>query len=73
MDKAGIAFPSKDKLPGVVDTLISAVRAGELDDTIALGSDRATEDVALLQLAGRRRSCGSDYIGAGRTGFGRMT
>ena len=38
MDKAGIAVPSKDKLPGVVDTLISAVRAGELDDMFAQAS-----------------------------------
>jgi hypothetical protein len=30
--KAGIAVPSKDKLPSVIDTLIAAVRAGELDD-----------------------------------------
>ena len=30
--KAGIVVPSKDKLPAVIDTLISAVRAGELDD-----------------------------------------
>jgi hypothetical protein len=30
--KAGIVAPSKDKLPAVIDTLISAVRAGELDD-----------------------------------------
>jgi len=30
--KAGIVVPSKDKLPVVIDTLISAVRAGELDD-----------------------------------------
>ena len=30
--KAGIAVPSRDKLPAVIDTLISAVRAGELDD-----------------------------------------
>ena len=29
--KAGIAVPSKDKLPTVIDTLIAAVRAGELD------------------------------------------
>jgi hypothetical protein len=28
--KAGIAVPSKDKLPTVIDTLIAAVRAGEL-------------------------------------------
>jgi hypothetical protein len=36
--KAGIAVPSKDKLPGVIDTLISAVRAGELDDHFAQAS-----------------------------------
>lgn len=30
--KAGIVVPSKDKLPAVIDTLISAVRAGELDE-----------------------------------------
>src|SRR3954469_19007034 len=30
--KAAIAVPSLDKLPTVIDTLISAVRAGELDD-----------------------------------------
>jgi hypothetical protein len=29
--KAGIVVPSKDKLPAVIDTLISAVKAGELD------------------------------------------
>jgi hypothetical protein len=31
-DKAGIVVPSKDKLPAVIDTLIAAVRAGELDE-----------------------------------------
>ncbi|MGC2810611.1 MAG: hypothetical protein WA303_09555 [Bradyrhizobium sp.] len=30
--KAGIVVPSKDKLPAVIDTLIAAVRAGELDE-----------------------------------------
>jgi hypothetical protein len=30
--KAGIVVPSKDKLPAIIDTLISAVRAGELDE-----------------------------------------
>jgi hypothetical protein len=30
--KAGIAVPAKDKLPTVIDTLIAAVRAGELDE-----------------------------------------
>ena len=29
--KAGIAVPSKEKLIGIIDTLIAAVRAGELD------------------------------------------
>jgi len=29
--KAGIAVPSKEKLIGVIDTLIAAVKAGELD------------------------------------------
>ena len=30
--KAGIVVPSKDRLPTVIDTLIAAVKAGELDD-----------------------------------------
>jgi hypothetical protein len=30
--KAGIVVPSKDKLPTIINTLIEAVRAGELDD-----------------------------------------
>jgi hypothetical protein len=29
--KTAIAVPSLDKLPGVIDTLIAAVRGGELD------------------------------------------
>jgi len=33
--KSGIAVPSLDKLPPVIDTLIAAVRAGELDDQLA--------------------------------------
>lgn len=32
--KAGIAAPTKEKLLGVIDTLIAAVRAGELDDLL---------------------------------------
>src|SRR6476659_10006974 len=32
--KAGIAVPSKEKLPAVIDTLITAVRSGELDDAL---------------------------------------
>ena len=31
-DRVGIVVPSKDKLPAVIDTLITAVRAGELDE-----------------------------------------
>ncbi len=33
--KAGIAVASKDKLPALIDSLIGAVRAGELDDILA--------------------------------------
>jgi hypothetical protein len=33
--KAGIAVPNKEKLPGVIDTLIAAVRAGELDEHLS--------------------------------------
>ena len=36
--KTGIVVPSKEKLPGVIDTLISAIRAGELDDHFAAAS-----------------------------------
>jgi hypothetical protein len=32
--KAAIVVPSLEKLPGVIDTLIKAVRAGELDEQI---------------------------------------
>jgi hypothetical protein len=33
--KAGIAAASKEKLPALIDALIGAVRAGELDDLLA--------------------------------------
>lgn len=33
--KAGIVVASKDKLPAVIDTLIAAVRAGELDEVFS--------------------------------------
>lgn len=36
--KAGIAVPSKDKLVPVIETLISAVRNGELDDLLTQAS-----------------------------------
>jgi uncharacterized protein DUF6641 len=40
--KAAISVPSLDKLPPVIDTLISAVRSGELDDQLAQASKQAT-------------------------------
>jgi hypothetical protein len=39
--KAAIAVPSLDKLPSVIDMVIAAVRAGELDDQLALASAQA--------------------------------
>jgi Family of unknown function (DUF6641) len=36
--KAAIAVPTKEKLPTVIDTLIGAIRAGELDDILAQAS-----------------------------------
>src|SRR5262245_51658985 len=33
--KAGIAVSSREKLPALIDSLIGAVRAGELDDLLA--------------------------------------
>jgi hypothetical protein len=33
--KAGIAVPSREKVPDVIETLVAAVRAGELDQVIA--------------------------------------
>ena len=40
--KAAIAVPSIDKLPSVIDTVIAAVRAGELDEQLAHASAQAT-------------------------------
>jgi hypothetical protein len=40
--KAGIVVPSKDKLPTVIDTLIAAVRAGELDDLFTQAAKTGT-------------------------------
>ena len=37
--KAGIAVGSRDKLPAVIDTLISAVRAGELDELFSQAAE----------------------------------
>jgi hypothetical protein len=36
--KAGIAVPTPGKLPEVIDAVIAAVRAGELDDALAQSS-----------------------------------
>jgi hypothetical protein len=33
--KAGIAVPSRDRVPDVIETLVAAVRVGELDQVIA--------------------------------------
>jgi hypothetical protein len=40
--KAGIVVPSRDKLPAVIDTLIAAVRAGELDDLFSQAAKSGT-------------------------------
>lgn len=40
--KAGILVPSKEKLPAVIDTLIAAVRAGELDDLFSHAAKTGT-------------------------------
>jgi len=39
--KAAIAVPSLEKLPAVIDTLISAVRSGELDEQLAQASSQS--------------------------------
>ena len=36
--KTAVAVPSFDKLPSVIDMLISAIRSGELDQQLALTS-----------------------------------
>jgi hypothetical protein len=40
--KAAIAVPSLDKLPALIDTLIGAVRSGELDDQLGAAAKAAT-------------------------------
>jgi hypothetical protein len=40
--KAGIAVASLDELPALIDTLITAVRNGELDEQLALAA-KATQ------------------------------
>jgi hypothetical protein len=40
--KAGIVIPSKDKLSTVIDTLIAAVRAGEMDELFSQAAKTGT-------------------------------
>jgi hypothetical protein len=40
--KAAIAVPSLERLPSIIDTLIAAVRNGELDEQLAQASKQAT-------------------------------
>jgi len=47
--KAGIAVTSKDKLAGLIDSLIKAVEAGELDELMA----RASKPVGVAKSARR--------------------
>ena len=44
--KTAIAVPSLDKLPSVIDTLISAIRAGELDQQLAQSKQAAPKSKA---------------------------
>lgn len=39
--KSAIAVPSLDKLPGLIDTLVAAVRGGELDEQLAAAAKSA--------------------------------
>jgi hypothetical protein len=41
-DKTVIAVPSLDKIPTVIDTLVAAVRNGELDEQLAQAAKQAT-------------------------------
>ena len=40
--KAAVAVPSLDKLPALIDTLIGAVRSGELDEQLGQAAKAAT-------------------------------
>jgi hypothetical protein len=42
LGRAAIAVPSLDKLPSVINTLIAAVRNGELDQQLAEASNQAS-------------------------------
>jgi len=43
--KTAIAVPSLDKMPAVIDTLITAIRTGELDSQLAAASVRPQKKV----------------------------
>jgi hypothetical protein len=43
-DRTAIALPSLDKLPSVIDTLITAVRNGELDQQLTGGQAGHSEE-----------------------------
>jgi hypothetical protein len=49
--KAGIPVQSLDKLPGTIDTLITAVRAGELDAQMAALSDAIRKKITSKKAA----------------------
>ena len=40
-EKSAIVVPPQDKLPTIIDTLITAIRNGELDEQLAQGSKQA--------------------------------
>jgi hypothetical protein len=41
--KAGISVPSLDKMPGVIDAVITAVRNGELDEQLSQSSKKGMQ------------------------------
>ena len=49
--KAGISVPSLDALPTVIDTLITAARAGELDDKLAALSEAVRKKITSKKAA----------------------
>src|SRR5215468_5684666 len=49
--KAGISVPSLDKLPAVIDQLITAVRAGELDAQLASMSEAVKKKITRKKAA----------------------
>jgi hypothetical protein len=68
--KAGLVVPSEDKLPAVIYTLSSAVRAGETDCSTRLPSpDRSVRRAKLPEgqwLASDRRPAASERLNSGR-------